>query len=109
MIYLKLDGDNILGHDYYQHDEYKYQLNLEVTDIVNDKGKYIYKIVDNKLIEMTQDEYNNHPNIINKEIEKELENLKNIQIQKIALNEVKKIRPDLSDIIDQKIQELENT
>jgi hypothetical protein len=106
MIYLKIIDGNIIGHDYYEHDDFVYKIYKEPSDLVNEKGKYIYKLVGNKLITLTNFEYENHPNIKNKDIEKEIEKLTKIELKKLAYENVKTNRPDLSSIIDKKIQDL---
>ena len=62
-MFIKLSGNNIIGHDYYSHDEYTIEVSEQV--LVNLDGNYFgiykYKYVDNALVELTEEEMINHP------------------------------------------------
>lgn len=59
MMYLKLNGETIVGHDYNSHGEYNVE--IETTILVNSDGNYNYKYVAGKLVSLSAEEVNNHP------------------------------------------------
>lgn len=52
--YLKLDGINIMGHDYSSHDDYSTE--VEAETLVNNNGEYIYKYENEALVSLTEQE-----------------------------------------------------
>lgn len=66
-MFLKLDGNTIISHDYYQHDEY--QTSVADNDLVETHPiygvVYKYKYVDGELVELTEEEKAVHPVMIN--------------------------------------------
>lgn len=59
-LYLKLDGTTIMGHDYYLHDDYTEEIDIPKKFRLTNLGSYKYKY-DNGLIELTQQEIDEHP------------------------------------------------
>lgn len=71
-MFIKLDGENIVGHDYKKSKEY----NVEIKDqiLVNSDGLYCYKYSKKKLVKLSDEEVNSHPLVVerNKNLYKEL-------------------------------------
>lgn len=66
-MFLKLDGQTIIGHDYSQHDDYQTEVGESVL-IENHPTfgvVYKYKYVDGQLVELTEEEKAVHPVMIN--------------------------------------------
>lgn len=63
-MFIKIDENgNLLGHDYYSHDEYTTEVSESI--LVNLGGDYIgiykYKYIDGALVELTEQEMAEHP------------------------------------------------
>ena len=62
-MFIKLDGQNITGHDYYSHDEYTTGVNEQILVNLSEPyfGIYKYKYVEGALVELTEQEMAVHP------------------------------------------------
>lgn len=58
--YLKLDGENIVGHDYQLDEIHTVEVEADVL-IDFDTCGYKYKCVDGELVELSQEEKDSHP------------------------------------------------
>lgn len=58
-MYLKLNEEVLMGHDYSSHDDYTEE--IDFTILVDDDGRYIYKYVDDSLVPLNQTEIDEHP------------------------------------------------
>ena len=66
-MFIKLDGETIVDHDYYQHDDFQEEVN--VRRLTDNNGEYIYKYVDGELVELSEQEILEHPANIERKIE----------------------------------------
>ena len=58
-MYLKLNGSQIVGHDYHRHDDYQTEIETD-EKLVNRDGEYIKKF-EGELLDMEPDEQAIHP------------------------------------------------
>jgi len=79
-MYIKLDGENIVGHTYENlSDGSDYDAQIPDTVLVDfETSCYKYKFVDNELIELSQEERENHPLLITRYTNKFKEEIKNL-------------------------------
>jgi len=80
-MYLKLASDQltILDHDYKKHGDYDFE--IPDTKLINELGDYKYKVSGQSLVEMTQEEIDNHPHTISR-------------IQRESMEEARKIKKE---------------
>lgn len=57
-MYIKLDGENIVGHAYEQQGDYQTKVN---GPLVNSLGEYIYKYSGGALVPLSESDVKNHP------------------------------------------------
>lgn len=106
MLYLKLDGETIMGHDYYSHDDYNYEIDIKPQAIVAIDGCYNHKLVNGKFVLLSNEEIENHPLRVKNKLAQELYELR-IETEKemredALIERMKQKRPDLANIIDKK-------
>ena len=87
-LYLKLDGDTIISHDYYEHDDFITE--IEEKRLVNFDGDYIYKYSGDALVALSEAEITAHPNKIKSARLDKLNGLYKNEKSKLVWKEVKK-------------------
>ena len=101
-MYIKLDGENIMSHIDERHpgiDAKDWDAKVDEHLLVNDSGKYKYKYSKGKLVELTAQEYANHPlNVAAKEeefkdkVRKLLQESDYTQIQDVPISDEDRIK-----------------
>lgn len=94
-MWINVVDENIMGHDYKETDTCTIKIKDTVL-IFNEEnnpnfGKYKYKYVNNSLVEMTNEEVENHPIVIRESIIAKLKMLKEKEKERLAWKEVKKL------------------
>lgn len=85
-LYLKLDGENIIGHDYKVNGDYN--VGVDAERLVDSQGNYKYKYVGGELIELSQTEIESHPNYVDKENSSKFSTAKDLILTRVAAQEV---------------------
>jgi len=103
-MYLKLEGESIVGHDYHQHGDY--QVEIGNQRLVDSNGVYRFKYVDGQLTQLSEADRNNHPlKKINQlrqlMFQEKIKNQKIRDINQYKVNEnlfylLKRLRPSLT-------------
>lgn len=61
-MFISISGENIVGHDYSQHDQFN--IKIDDTKLVDENGNYKYKYKNGGLVPLSQPEISQHPNFI---------------------------------------------
>ena len=84
--FLKLDGENIVGHHTVQTGDYQTQ--VEAHELVTKCGFYKYKYLDGKLVDLSEVEKDNHP--LKKEFDEnnKFSKIKNLFVNRAILKDI---------------------
>ena len=106
-MWIKLDGETLMGHQYFE--DAQHTIKVSVKKLVNKDGDYKYKYVAGKLVELTQNEIDNHPLVKEKKLWNKFNDRLHKKARKLALKELKTdsdLTQDEKDWVQARIDEL---